>query len=73
MHQFLVTFASLLLSLCHGSVFGHSTQSVADNKFVPSTLSFPDRRELARSSLYTGYPESACASCLRMNTSYITR
>lgn len=72
--QFFVAFVSLLLSFCHHSVGGHSTASMAFQASLPSTaISFPDRRELARSAGSNGYSESVCASCLRMNASYVAR
>ena len=73
MHFFLVSLVSLLLSFCHHSVH-HAPETVAFGSTVPSpTLSFPDRRDLARSSGTTSYAEATCTSCLRMNTTYITR
>ena len=72
--QFFVAFVTLLLSLCHHSVGGHSTAAMAFRSSSPSTaIRFPDRRELARETGSTGYSEAACASCLRMNASYATR
>ena len=71
MHQLLVTLVSLLFSFFHG---GHSTQAVADDSFTPRhAFSFPDRRELARTAGNSSYTEAPCASCLRMNTSFVTR
>ena len=72
--QFFVAFLTLLFSFCHHSVGGHSNEAMAFRTSVPSTaVRFPDRRELAREMGSSGYSEAACASCLRMNASYITR
>ena len=72
--QFFVTFVSLLLSLCHHPVSGHSAAAMAFQASVPSTaIRFPNRRELARETVSSGYSEGACLSCLRMNASYATR
>lgn len=72
--QFFVAFVTLLLSFCHHSVSGHSTEAMAFRASGPgTTISFPDRRQLARELGSSGYSETACASCLRMNASYATR
>lgn len=72
--QFFVTFVSLLLSFCHHSVSGHSNADIAFRAAMPTTaISFPNRRELARATQASGYSEVECASCLRMNATYVTR
>ena len=72
--QIFVVFVSLLLSFCHHSVGSHSAGTMTFQASLPSAaIRFPDRRELARPVNSNVYSEGVCASCLRMNASYITR
>ncbi len=74
MHQLFLAFVSLLLSFGHHPAGVHSTEANTFQASVPtSAIRFPDRRELARSAGGSVYSETSCASCLRMNTSYVAR
>lgn len=72
MHQFFVSLFSLFLSLCTHTTTSRPVSAEA-RLLVDSpspTLSFPDRRDLARVTAEAGYADTACLSCQRMNVSF---
>jgi hypothetical protein len=77
MHQFLVSLFAMLMSLCQHTAISRPVQAdvLLQNATPTRALSFPDRRELARtlSDSEPSYAGSACLSCQRMNVSFTAR
>ena len=73
-HQFLLTFLSLFVSLCHHSTPMTQAQML-DTAWSshPQMLSFPNRYQLAQQHLASVYAEPECLSCRPMNSTYIER
>ncbi len=83
MHQFFATLFSLLVALCHHTSLTARPVEAAElpgtvitspSDVATPSMILPDRYQLARYTTADGsYPESSCASCRRINGSFIVR
>jgi hypothetical protein len=76
MHQMLAAFFAMIFSFSHAQDVRHSESFLAAHH-TPSTYQafVPTRQELAYQQFetVTGYAESSCVSCRRMNVVYDAR
>lgn len=71
MHQFIAAFFAMIFSFSHAQTVRHSETVLAAERpsAVAPAASVPSREELAHQvfATTTGYAETSCVSCRRMN------